>query len=101
MAGFYREGERKNRPGVYIKIVNIGDFGIAATPYQPPYQPPTPAPAPDDSEEERVMLLVNAEGVLYPVGPALSLGGGGVTAIVADAVNATVYGETIVVNNAR
>ena len=90
MAGFYRDGERRNRPGVYIKIVNIG---IAANMYNPP--------APDTGdEEERVMLLVSEEGVLYPVGPALSLGGDGTTAIVSDAVNATVYGETLVVNNA-
>ena len=93
MAGFYKQGERKLRPGVYTRIVNIGDVGMVATPSQPP--------APDGDDEERIMLLVNEEGVLYPVGPALSLGDDGTMAIVSDAVNAIVYGETLVVNNAR
>lgn len=90
---FFGSGERKKRPGVHIRIFNIG---IAVN----PYQPSTPPPEGGDAEEI-VMLLVNEEGVLYPVGPALSLGDGGTTAIVADAVNATVYSETMVINNAR
>ena len=82
----FNAGKRKRRPGVYVRIVNIGEGGITSFPLVP-------------GGAKRVWLLVNEEGTLYPVGPALSLGDSGETVIVADAVNATVYGETLVVKN--
>lgn len=77
-----------------MRIVNIGNTGLAANPLKPSMPPPG-----GGGTTERVALLVNTAGTLYPVGPALSLGDSGKTVIVAAAVNATVYGETLVIQN--
>lgn len=57
MAGFYNAGEKKLRPGVYMRIVNIGEDAVqaaASTPVAP--KPPQPS---------KICLLKDSRGVLF------------------------------------
>jgi len=93
MAGFFNTGERKKRPGVYFQIANIGRDAATLT-------IPVKVPETGGGEESVSMkILVSTEGVMYAEGPALSLGSGGYTVVIADAVNATADGETLVIKN--
>ena len=96
MAGFFNIGERKRRPGVYARIANIGK-NVGVLPFAPVE---VPDPSPGGEETVSVKILVSPEGVMYAVGPALSIGSSG-TVVIADAVNATADGATLVIKNSR
>ena len=56
MAGFFYDGERKPRPGVYLRIMNRGaDSTAPAYPQVTPTLPPAPS---------KTMLLKDSSGVL-------------------------------------
>lgn len=92
MSGFYYDGERKIRPGVYKRIVNSGDIPTGPVPPFTPIQP---------SEPELAYLAVTPEGVLYAVGQALSLSADGGTVVIDRKIDTAIYGETLVVTNHR
>lgn len=93
---FFSIGDRKKRPGVYVRITNIGkDAGM--TIFAQGHVPGTGDGAGGGSVNMKI--LVSPEGVMYAEGPALSLGSGGDTVVIADAVNATVDGEMLVIKN--
>lgn len=97
MSGFYHNGERKFRPGVYKRIVNSGDTStFSAVPPYTPIQPSEPEPEP-----ELAYLAVTPEGVLYAVGQALSLSADGGTVVIDRKIDTAIYGETLVVTNHR
>lgn len=94
---FFKLGERKYRPGVYVRITDRGTDSSA-----PATMPDAPTPTPPDPPAV-VGLLEVANGVLISSAQALSLGSGSAAdgyAIVFGAdINATVQGERLVVAN--
>lgn len=94
---FYKLGERKYRPGVYMRFINRG-----AGSSEPAAMPDAPTPTPPDPPVA-VGLLAVANGVLISSGQALSLGSGnaadGYAVVFGADINAAVRGETLVVTN--
>lgn len=88
---FFKPGERKYRPGVYIRIVNSGDYRTSTTPTYTPPQPSEPEP-------EKMRIAVTPEGMMYAVGRAFSLSSAGAVVIEKE-VDATVYGEKLAIKN--
>lgn len=63
MAGFYNEGERKKRPGVYLRIVNRG--AASSVPAYPPVIPtPTPPPTPPSEDTDVITVAYDANGIV-------------------------------------
>lgn len=57
MAILYTAGEKKNRPGVYMRIVNIGDDAVQAAASAPV--------APNPPQPSKICLLKDSRGVLF------------------------------------
>ena len=57
MAGFFTKGERKRRPGVYLRIVNRG-----AGSSEPTYLQVTPAPTPTHPSDDTDGITVAYDG---------------------------------------
>lgn len=92
----YKEGERKNRPGVYMRFTDIGDPSkVRQTTYVPE---PSPEPEPDT---ELMFLGVTPEGVMYSIGQALTLSAAEGSVAINQKIDATVYGTTMVIENQR
>lgn len=94
---FYKLGERKYRPGVYMRFINRG-----AGSSEPAVMPDAPTPTPPDPPVV-VGLLAVANGVLISSNQALLLGSGsaadGYTVVLSANINAAVRGERLVVTN--
>ena len=58
MAGFFNEGERKYRPGVYLRIVNSGNDAAKAAIHQV-----TPTPTPPD-ETDGITVAYDSSGLV-------------------------------------
>ena len=101
MSGFYNNGERKLRPGVYMRIVNSGDTSLLSV--IPPYTPIRPSePDPDVNPDNAI--FVTSEGVMYARGPVLSVtvGDDGENILVFEmntGVETTVNGTTLEIQN--
>ena len=95
MSGFYYDGERKIRPGVYKRIVSTGD--TSRLDVIPPYTPIQPS----EPEPELAYLAVTPEGTLYDVGRVLFLSADGETVVIDPKIDTAIYGETLVVTNHR
>lgn len=92
----YKDGERKNRPGVYMRFTDIGDPSKVREPTYKPEYPPEPEP-----EQELTFLGVTQEGMMYSIGQALTLSDAGDTVAISQKIDATVYGTTMVIENQR
>lgn len=57
MAGIYNAGEKKLRPGVYMRIVNIGADAVQAAASAPV--------APTHPQPSKICLLKDSRGVLF------------------------------------
>ena len=90
---FFNGGERNQRPGVHIRIVNRAE-PVNVGNVVPPLPPDEP-----DEPVVGIRLSVSPDGVLRATGQGFSLGSGGDTVVFAAAINAVVSGETIVVIN--
>lgn len=62
MAGFYSDGERKRRPGVYLRIVNRGAASSAPT-YPQVTPTPTPPPTPP-IETDGITVAYDSSGLV-------------------------------------
>ena len=62
MAGFYTDGERKYRPGVYLRIVNSGADAAKAAIHQVT-PTPTPPPTPPD-ETDGITVAYDSSGLV-------------------------------------
>ena len=72
MAGFYNTGEKKNRPGIYMRIVNRGaDAARAAAPV-----PVTPEP-PELTDELIVAYSAGVVTLTLPQGSTVTYDGAG------------------------
>ena len=60
MAGFFYDGERKQRPGVYLRIMNRGAESTA-----PAYQLVTPTPPPTPPSEDTDGITVAYDGISH------------------------------------
>lgn len=94
---FFTPGEKKIRPGVYLRIVNRGaDSGDVAAIVQPT---PTPPPIPPDPPVETDGLMVSYDGssvvtLTLPEGSTVSYADGTVT--IAGLNEAVSYADGIV-----
>ena len=95
---FFTPGEKKIRPGVFVRIVNRGvDVGdVAAMPVTPT---PTPPPIPPDPPVETDGLMVSYDGssvvtLTLPKGSTVSYADGTVT--IAGLTEAVSYADGIV-----
>lgn len=61
MAVVYNAGEKKVRPGVYMRIVNIGEDAVQAAASAPVTPPPVTPPEPPALD---FLFLADANGVL-------------------------------------
>ena len=61
MSVFFNDGERKQRPGVYLRIVNRGADSTA-----PAYQQvtPTPPPSPPSDDTDGITVFYDASGLV-------------------------------------
>lgn len=95
---FFTPGEKKTRPGVYMRIVNNG--ANARTQDVMPVQPQPPSGGDDPVVAGIVSVM---DGVLSANGQALTLGAGssegGYTVVFGPTIAAAVLGETLVVTN--
>lgn len=101
MAGFYREGERRQRPGVYLRIENIG-----ADSSNPTYTQvaPTPTPTPPPDESRGIMVTYDGYGlvtlsipgctVTHDGNGTVTLSGIGAPVTYSSAGNVTIGGRT-------
>lgn len=72
MAGFYTDGERMRRPGVYLRIVNRGaDAALAAA-----AAPVAPAP-PELTDELTVAYAAGVVTLMLPLGCTVTHDGNG------------------------
>lgn len=100
MSGFYYDGERKNRPGVYKRFVNRGDTSpLSVIPPYTPIQPSEPKP-----EQPANAVLVSPDGVMYARGQVFSVavGSDGENILVFEkntGVTTIVTGDTLEIQN--
>lgn len=91
---FYNSGERKNRPGVYLRIVNRGEAAAPAVASLP--VTPTPDPEPP-VETDGLMVSYDGSSVVtltLPEGSTVSYADGTVT--IAGLTEAVSYADGIV-----